>query len=799
MQTLVPTIKGLIPAIDRRKVQAPFVVEGKNFLMSVDGPVSGLGRRITGYETIAGPTNVQSFSIIETQESYVCTDEGIFRFNTESEQLHPLYLLAASVTAEFPWSHAFVGNKVYFTRPGVGLIEYDITADSWALLSGGSIPTDIYACTEAEGRLILLTGLVNAWSAIGDGQDFTPSTVTGAGSQALTKLGRASPRPLGVQKVADGYLTFLSTGIMKSQAIQSANPFRHTVLSKEHKAINPYCIILQDDEKVIFATLGGLFETTGSTPKLYSPLFSEFLHEKIFPQLDTVNNQNSVRLYATFERAWFIVSLAINQRDYAYDIAYLLNLRTDEWGSLNFGHTAFLDIKTLRTNQQGFNFSLLTADGTISRFDSSVGVETVQAVSAGLFYRKIVVDIPARINDSVTYFTLDADFRTVSTAGMEVSGLYDVYTEVGVYSSTITGAAENEDAHWKNGGRIHECKLYDNVLGTVEDVEWTDKVGTFVAVDEDNDLIASDPVPWDNGAASVQSVAGDAVVEHVIADPFYTLASETVVGFSSTNVDETQLTIEYGLHAAILSVGFFKFPRAEVIESGVTVWTGSPGDYAANSIFRIERIGTQIRYLIDGAVVYSSAAPSTGLLLVDVAIQDDSFFAFETRIKHRFNFVLLGSQQQTAQFDPLDAQVTVGSFRLFDEQTSDRLSFMSLLTVNMLYDAVGSEYEDWADIVQFPVTYEEDWLAAAAKEIDWGGDPTLITQYTASVLSSLDSYTPDESQDSELYLAHEDGKAKMFSCYSTGLYHQVQINALELGDNFDLKTLDATLKFSGRK
>ncbi len=668
-QQPILAIKGLLPGVDRRKIQEPYVLEGRNFHMAVDGPESGLGRRYVGYETIANPTNIQSFDVVETHESYICTNEGIFRADTESEKLIPLYLLASDVTSEFPWSYAAVGNKVYFTRQSAGLIEYDITNDSWELISGGSIPTDIYACAESEGRLILLTAAVSAWSAIGDGQDFTPSTTTGAGSQVLTKLGLANPRPLGVQKTADGYLTFLSSGIMKSKAIQAANPFQHRVLSTEHKVINPYSIALLDSKRIVFATLAGLFETAGDTPRLFQPLMSEYMHEKVFPLLDVINNQNNLRLYTNFNRAWFIVSVAVNQQDYVYEIAYLLNTRTDAWGSLNDSHVTFLDFKTLKTDQAGFNFSLITSDGSVARFDSSAGIEYIPPLESGLFYYRTWVDVPARINDDVMYFPTYMRIRTVSTSTAAQTGLYDRFDEIAEYLSPAARVIEEKAAE---------------AVGAVEDLSWP-------------------------------------------ADEF----------------------LDFGL---------------------ITASAGTLLNYG---------------FITDSATVF-----------IDYATVDGFLFKLNTDML--LGLIDIATRQQATLLGSLNSEVLINSVRLSDELTNDRLTFVTAAAINMLEDAVGSIYDDWASALTYPVDLFEDWLTGDEIFEDWGGDPALASSYETTIESSLDAYTPDESQDSTLSLVTSEGRVKFYSCYTTGLYHNLRIGAPAIGDNYSVKTVDMTINLGGR-
>ena len=138
-QLFIADIDGLQPLLARKKVQKPFVVEGQNFIMSADGPFSGLGRSVTSYKGINLLGNIQSFKISETLESIIINNEGIFRYDTDTQKLSLLYLFPVVVITEFPWTIAAVGNKFYFARQSSDLIEYDVTTDSWQSLSGGSI------------------------------------------------------------------------------------------------------------------------------------------------------------------------------------------------------------------------------------------------------------------------------------------------------------------------------------------------------------------------------------------------------------------------------------------------------------------------------------------------------------------------------------------------------------------------------------------------------------------------------------------------------------------------------------
>jgi len=429
-QLFIPDIGGYQPLIDRRKIQQPYVVDGQNFLMDANGPLSGLGRSLTSYKGIYTLGNIQSFKISETLESIILNNEGIFRYDTETQKLSLLYLFSTTITSEFPWSMAAVGNKFYFARQDSGLIEYDVTTDSWQTVSGGSIPTDIYACCESEGRLILQTSAGSYWSAIGDGQDFAASTATGAGAQAYTKLGITNPQPLGVVKTPDGFLSFLSSGIMKSQALERINPFRHTVLATKHVPINPYCIVITHDDSVIILGVDGFFELTPRGHQEWQPIMGEYLHSEIIPQLDIRNNKNNIRLTLADERSWFIVSISESQQDYIYTKALILNQKIDKWGVLTGGFVAFLNLYTLTTSFEGFDFNIVDTEGSIYRFDSSIGIEEVPDLVDGYSYWNEYEMVPSRINDGTLICTTRGQFSTTSKLLFSTTGVYYKYAQI---------------------------------------------------------------------------------------------------------------------------------------------------------------------------------------------------------------------------------------------------------------------------------------------------------------------------------------------------------------------------------
>lgn len=623
-QRFYPRIKGLIPLIDRKQSAEPYVVSGKNFVVSAQGPVSALGREIVSYKGIENPVNVQFFEISETVESFICTDEGIFRLDTETQKLNCLYKFTFRLDSQYPFTKAAVGNKFYFAREGYPMIEYVVGTETWTELSGGSIPDNIYACEESEGRLVVLTDIWIAWSAIGDGTNFTASQTTGAGAQAITKIGFANSIPIGLRKTPEGFLTFLSTGIIRSQAIQSLIPFRHTILSRDHVPLNPFCLSSTIDQSIIILTTAGLFKTAGQVPELWQPIMGQYLKEQIIPNLDLLTNQNNPQLFFDFDNSWFVVAISENQTPYVFTKAYILNIPLDEWGSLDANFVTLVNVKILPLKFIGFSYGLVDVEGSIYIINSARGVEYIPSLENGLYYNNIHEEMQGIINNDILRFTVKAKFRTVPTGDMNGTGLYN---------------------------------------------QWG------------NNLEYKDP-------EDLSSIEKD------------------------------------------------------------TVLTVDTLEFRTNTTF------------------------SAGI--IDVVV---------TAVARSYN--------------SLNSIITIGPFRLADEQVHDRYSYINGVILGMDKQAVGETSEDWNSIVQYPTTIEEDWLLLDGEE-DWGEGIVGAVQFDFSVIPTLDGYTPIENDATTLQLVKHDDKTLVYSCYSNGIYHLLDIDATKVDDNFHLKTIDANINLGGR-
>jgi len=174
-----------------------------------------------------------------------------------------------------------------------------------------------------------------------------------------------------------------------------------------------------------------------------------------------------------------------------------------------------------------------------------------------------------------------------------------------------------DTALYSKGATIKDVKVYQ--LPTY-DVAWVDLVGVNLS---GTTLTKNTAMAWNNsGAASDQSLEGDG--------GFYFRASETntarMIGLSYFNVDNNYSTIDYAI--LLRSDG-----TISVYEKGICRGIVSP--YKTGDYISVERTGTKIEYKVNGSVVYTSAVPSSGAMLVDAAFWNITATITDAKIFYR--------------------------------------------------------------------------------------------------------------------------------------------------------------------
>ncbi len=458
----VTQIKGLLPLIDPKRVGAPFVISGQNFAVDADGPVTAFAREEILHMELVQPKGIQSFRIKSESTSYIFTTSELLKYDDATRQLYPL-LTFTTQTTYFPWSHAVVGGYFYFARKGVGLIEQNTTTGVWSILSGANIPTNIVACAASGGRLVVLAEGLLAWSAIDDGADLLPSTTTGAGFQSLAMVNATgADEALMVLPYANGVLTYTTNGIMKSELIQSVNPFRHRPLSSRHIPINPWCVIRIGENDHVLLTKSGFYSTAGEVPAIWQDLMAEYFHQAVLPRLD-LDLDSTVRLSFDFDRGWFFASIADGVENGNFNKAWMLYVPSGEWGQFNRVHTAFVDFRLDATTDIGFHLGYVEPDGSISKFTDGSTDIVLPDMDVNYYELKGVYEWPARRESSVNRMPTVIPLRTQDEALFQYGvGIYNNdFDSVHVFTDAPPPIVEGSiwDAGlttWDAGGTVWE-------------------------------------------------------------------------------------------------------------------------------------------------------------------------------------------------------------------------------------------------------------------------------------------------------------------------------------------------------
>lgn len=117
---------------------------------------------------------------------------------------------------------------------------------------------------------------------------------------------------------------------------------------------------------------------------------------------------------------------------------------------------------------------------------------------------------------------------------------------------------------------------------------------------------------WDSGARTIGGFSGDGALVFSVGQ-----AIGIVCGLNSQDNNASYFEID---HAFLIESTWF-----QVLENGVPKTSASA--YSSTAVFKIERINEQVRYLVDGALVYTSATPSIGTVF-----GDSSLFAYQDSI-----------------------------------------------------------------------------------------------------------------------------------------------------------------------
>lgn len=438
--SLTRQFKGLLPALDRRQPTDKFVLDGRNFLVDAEGPYSAFGSEHITHEVLRNPEDAATFRI--GAEIVLFTAAAVLKFDTVSELYYPVFIFPPNTT-NFPWTHALVGGVHYFTKQNSNVFSYNPLTDAWATITANVINTP-YAVTKSGGRLVIMGIDDVQWSAIDNGTDLATDIEKGVGIQSLAIVGGGTP--IAILPTFDGFITYTSTGLMKSELVDSLNPFRHFPLTGDQGIIplSQYAVLEVANNEHVMLSKTGFYITVGKVPEPFQPLMSEYFRRKVLPQFD-LTNETLIKLTFNFDRQWFIVSLAENEVAFNYTIAYVLYIPRDEWGLFNQSHVGFGELSISEGPLKGFNFGHFDADGLVHKFidfpyiEAHINATDPTKLLGNFHFYHTDFTPPVRIEDGIYICTTVGQLETFDETFFTTFGtdLFE-YTETNSYPSPAT-------------------------------------------------------------------------------------------------------------------------------------------------------------------------------------------------------------------------------------------------------------------------------------------------------------------------------------------------------------------------
>lgn len=341
-QITAQRIGGIIPSFGRTQGNEPRVITGKNFDFTASGPRSAFGSCLVTDAPIPASTSFpQTFQVLNTTYlfdqntvSKLCPYQVCFQFETNK--------FCASDRC-YKWSRAYVGDTYYFSRPDIGIIQYDTFTNEWYQWTSEdfqavNLHPPIYGVAESLNRLIVLGSDTVSWSEIDQGKKLCANIYSAAGFQSLSLIQFGTP--LGVYGSNAGFFTFTSNGIMFSRPTDQNNPFNHSVLQSDNVPLNSFAITEVGSGSVAMLTKSGIYTLGRHSNNQFQnekleQLMGDYWNTSILPCLNNCQ-PNSALFYLPDEDKLFL-SIATTD-DTAFDVAFVYNYRYEEWSMFNHRH-----------------------------------------------------------------------------------------------------------------------------------------------------------------------------------------------------------------------------------------------------------------------------------------------------------------------------------------------------------------------------------------------------------------------------------------------------------------------------
>ncbi len=368
-------IQGLLPSLDRRATEVPFIIDGRNIEFSIEGPVAAWAAKPIGPYTLDNPDFFYSFEV--NGVAFTFNNDAVYQFDLTSGVWVPQFIFTSLTGAE-PWSMGFVGGKYYFSRLVVGLLEYNPTTKAWTSITS-NVPVGAFAVADFAGRLLVLGTTDYAWSALDDGTDLTPSLTTGAGTQPISIIGGTA---LALGPFVDGFFVYTTSGVIRATYTGAVGVFRHRPATYETKLRDKFSLVVVDKLENIVVTEEGLFTSVGQAFTELDPIFNENLKETI--AILNPSRIGAIRLTWDFLNNTLFISISTTDVSNVFGSAHVYSRKFKKFGQFNWAHYGFGHVYFDAGANKGLRFGYIDNQGEFLRFTTDIKSIQTQPVQQGV-------------------------------------------------------------------------------------------------------------------------------------------------------------------------------------------------------------------------------------------------------------------------------------------------------------------------------------------------------------------------------------------------------------------------------
>ena len=780
-------IEGSFPALDRKKLGKPFVMDGKNYLIDLDGPRSAFGYQCP-HDSFTPHQFMQSF-VVGGEIFYFARDinETITQISTvawPSRQVIPQLTLTTDATRpklNLPWTHAFVGTFHYFANRTAGIWQYDAINHIWTDITATIGIANIFFITESAGRLICLAQDITAWSAIDDGLDFTPSLITGAGFQALSLVGplEFDTDYLGLQKTARGYLSFTRKGVLRSEIIDSINPFRHLPGESKQVPLTAWNVTKINATEVVILSRQGLFKTEDGFFKEWQPLQGEYFKNTEIPALQSQTN-GFISIYYSQARDEFYVTFAQSEGVSQYTKAWTLYVKADKWGLFNRVFKGFVFIDP---DADGIDFkqAYVDNDGHLCYLDDSVISLAIEPQNVHAIYVQPLLEYPTFQLDGIWIMPTNVHMSGFSNVGYPpITGWYEELGEQTCNKTEEVGEVKTAVVIPARGVRVLDTTLTNLGFLNAASTTPTPVIGINYQITFKARIITGDNIRLTFSLGAVL-----AVINFTPSIKVFQSSLLSNLAYVENADGSFTFTADWFSSASYVQIAFMRlypsYPEV-ILRNEVFFGDLSVVDLAnpAVEILPETDLTDAIAWQVSGAVkTYGTLFPT------DVTVNGE--------------LCVLGPTAQAQSQIAADSFIEVGLFRLTDEEESDQFSLITNVAISCLdiLDSTVGSFDDWLE--DYATDVFEDWLTISPDVFeDWGLELAGGSVYTQKIRGSLDGYKTFEDQYVDIDEVLINGKTKFCSSANAGLFQAVEISALNVGEAYHVKTLELSGTLIGR-